>query len=177
MDKRSIMRRRSNGQSLVEMALMLPLLMLILFGIIDLGYYIYGYGTIFMAARNGTEKAAELAPYKSMISPTLNSTDPCVKAVLEEVAHGAVLFPDIVNSVQISYPDTSGGTNGTRALGEPIQVLITYNIKPLTPLFQFVSFGSQGVMPVRIAARRSLENLGSGPRSADNPDRIVCNGT
>jgi hypothetical protein len=156
---------------------MLPLLLLLLFGIIDLGYYIYGYSTIYMAARNGTEKAAELAPYKSMISPTLNSTDPCVKAVLEEVAHGAVLFPDIVNSVQISYPDTSGGTNGTRALGEPIQVLITYNIKPLTPLFQFVSFGSQGVMPVRIAARRSLENLGSGPRSADNPDRIVCNGT
>jgi hypothetical protein len=156
---------------------MLPLLMLVLFGIIDLGYYIYGYGTIFMAARNGTEKAAELAPYKSTIRPSLDSSDPCVKAVLEEVARGAVLFPDIVNNVKISYPDSSGGSNGERKLGEPIQVLITYNIKPLTPLFQFVSFGSQGVMPVQIAARRSLENLGSGPRSADNPDRIVCTGT
>jgi hypothetical protein len=175
MGKRSIMRRRSDGQSLVEMALMLPLLMVVLFGIIDIGYYVYGYGTIFMAARNGTEKAAELGPQRNMITPTLNTTDPCVQAILEEVERGAVLFPDIANSVQVSYPDTSGGTNGTRALGEPIQVLITYNIRPLTPLFQFVSFGSQGVMPVRIAARRSLENLGSGPRSATNPDRIVCN--
>jgi hypothetical protein len=170
------MRRRSNGQSLVEMALMLPLLLLVLFGIIDLGYYIYGYGTIFMAARNGTEKAAELAPYKSTIAPTLNSSDPCVKAVLEQVARGAVLFPDIKNNVQISYPDASGGSNGDRKLGKPVQVLVTYNIKPLTPLFQFVPFGNRGVMPVRIAARRSIENLGSGPPSDEHPNGIVCTG-
>jgi TadE-like protein len=169
------MRRRSKGQSLVEMALMLPLLMLVLFGIIDLAYYVYGYGTIYMAARNGTEKAANLAPYKSELSP-LDSSDPCVGAILDEIEHGAVLFPDVRNYVQITYPDSSGGANGKRELGAPIQVLITYNIRPLTPLFQFVSFGNRGVMPVQIAARRSVENLGSGPPSVDHPNGIVCDG-
>src|SRR5262245_10697202 len=111
------MRRRTTGQSLVEMALMLPILILVLFGIIDLGYYIYGYGTIYMAARNGTEKASQLAPYKSTISPALNTAEPCVSAIVTAIKKGAVLFPDIDQSIQISYPD-----NDQRAMGEPIQV-------------------------------------------------------
>src|SRR5262245_41505245 len=132
------MRRRSTGQSLVEMALMLPLLVLVLFGIIDLSYYIYGYGTIYMAARNVTEKASQLAPFISTISPGLDTTEPCVNAIVTAIQKGAVLFPDIDQSVQISYPN-----NNRRAMGEPIQVQITYNITPLTPLFQFVSFGNR----------------------------------
>src|SRR5215216_1438821 len=110
------MRRRSEGQSLVEMALMLPLLLMILFGIVDIGYYIYGYSTIYQAARNGTERASQLAPFKSTIEPTLNVNDPCVSAILDETAKGAVLFANIKSSVDISYP-----TN-TRELGQPIQV-------------------------------------------------------
>jgi hypothetical protein len=147
------------------MALMLPLLLLILFGIIDLGYYIYSYGTIYQAARNGTEKAAELPPYPSKISPSLNTGDDCVNAILRATETGAVLFPDIANSVQLSYP------NNTRALGEPIQVEITYNIQPLTPLFRFVAFGNQGVMTVHVQARRSIESLGDNPNYANG---VAC---
>jgi hypothetical protein len=162
------MRRRSEGQSLVEMALMLPLLLMILFGIIDLGYYIYGYSTIYEAARNGTEKAANLAPYKSSLT---NSSEDCMAAILAETQKGVVLFSDFSSSnVQISYP------SGTRALGQPVQVEITYNIQPLTPLFRFVSFGSQGVLPIHVMARRSIENMGSGPPSPDHPNGIVCSG-
>ena len=160
------MRRHSEGQSVVEMALMLPLLLMILFGIVDLGYYIYGYQTIYEAARNGTEKAAELAPYPTRLN---DPTEECMAAILAETQKGVVLFSDFSsNNVQVSYP------TGQRALGEPIQVLITYNIQPLTPLFRLVSFGSQGVMPVRIAARRSIENLGSAPPSPDHPNGIAC---
>ena len=163
------MQRHSEGQSLVEMALMLPLLLIILFGIVDLGYYIYGYQTIYEAARNGSEKAAELAPFQSKLSP-LDPTEDCVHAVLDETQKGVVLFSDFSSSnVQISYPD-----NNTRALGEPIQVEITYNIQPLTPLFRLVSFGNQGVMPVHVTARRSIESLGFGPPSPGHPNGIVC---
>ncbi len=160
------MRQHSEGQSIVEMALMLPLLLMILFGIVDLGYYIYGYQTIYEAARNGTEKAAELAPYPTRLN---DPTEECMAAILAETQKGVVLFSDFSsNNVQISYP------TGQRALGEPIQVLITYNIQPLTPLFRFVSFGTQGVMPVRIAARRSIENLGVGPPDANHPNGVQC---
>ena len=159
------MRRRSTGQSLVEMALMLPLLLLIIFGIVDLGYYVYSYSTIYQAARNGTEKASNLGPYKIPAAD-----DDCMQAIKDATAQGAVLFPNIANSVTVSYP------TGQRALGEPIEVRINYTIQPLTPLFRFVSFGNQGAMQIQIRARRSLENMGFGPPSDEHPNGLVCTG-
>jgi Flp pilus assembly protein TadG len=148
------------------MALMLPLLLMVLFGIIDMGYYIYGYSTIYMAARNGTEKAASLAPYTTQLN---NWNEGCMAAILDETRKGVVLFPDFNSSnIQVSYPTNK------RELGEPIQVQVTYSIKPLTPLFQFVMVGNNGVMSVNITARRSVENLGAGPPSPDHPNGIVC---
>jgi len=148
------------------MALMLPMLLLVLFGIIDLGYYIYGYSTIYFAARAGTEVAAELPPMQNQLN---NASDGCTGAIFEATQKGVVIFPDFsTNNVTISYPTSN------RALGEPIQVRIQYNIQPLTPLFRLVRFGNQGVMSVNIAARRSIEGLGNGPITAQNPDGIVC---
>jgi hypothetical protein len=147
------------------MALMLPLLLLVLFGIIDLGYYIYGYSTIYHAARNGTERAANLGPYTTRLN---DPNEPCMRAIMNETLRHVSLFSDFTTgNVQVSYPQT-------RALGQPIQVQLTYNIRPLTPLFQLVAFGNRGVMPVQIAARRSIENLGSGPISTNDPNGIVC---
>ena len=159
------MRRRSTGQSLVEMALMLPLLLLIIFGIVDLGYYVYSYSTIYQAARNGTEKASNLGPFKIPAAD-----DDCMQAIKDATAQGAVLFPNITNSVTVSYP------TGQRALGQPIEVRIDYTIQPLTPLFRFVAFGNQGAMQIRISARRSLENMGFGPPSDEHPNGLVCTG-
>ena len=160
------MRRRSKGQSTVEMALMLPLLLLVVFGIIDLGYYVYGYATIYFAARNGTEVASMLPPFTTSLS---DASDPCTGAIYDATQKGVVLFSDFSTSnVQISYP-----TND-RALGEPIQVRIQYNIQPLTPLFRLVRFGNNGTMAVNIAARRSIEALGDGPISDEALNGIVC---
>ena len=159
------MRRRSTGQSLVEMALMLPLLLLILFGIVDLGYYVYSYSTIYQAARNGTETASNLGPFKIPAAD-----DDCTQAIKDATAKGAVLFPNIANYMAISYP------SGQRALGEPIEVRIDYQIEPLTPLFRYVAFGTQGKMRILIAARRSVENMGFGPPSDEHPNGLVCTG-
>ena len=160
------MRRHFKGQSTVEMALMLPLLLLVLFGIIDMGYYIYGYSTIYFAARNGTEVAAELPPYETQLK---NSGDGCTGAILDATQKGVVIFSYFsTNNVTISYP-----TN-TRALGEPIEVLVQYKIQPLTPLFRLLNFGNGGALPVNIAARRTIEGLGNGPITAQNPSGIVC---
>lgn len=163
------MRRHSKGQSLVEMALMLPMLLLVLFAVIDLGYYIYGYSTIYFAARNGTEVAAELPPYPDNLN---NAGDPCTKRIFDVTKEGVVLFSDFSsNNVTISYPNG----NNSRALSEPIQVRVQYSIQPLTPLFRLVRFGdSQGRLAVNIAARRSIESLGNIPPSEDYPNGISC---
>lgn len=47
------MRTRASGQSLVEFALVLPILILILMGLFDFGRAILAYNTISEAARNG----------------------------------------------------------------------------------------------------------------------------
>jgi Flp pilus assembly protein TadG len=44
-------RREERGQTLVEFALILPILVLVLFGILDLGRAVYAYSTINNAAR------------------------------------------------------------------------------------------------------------------------------
>ena len=162
---------RRSGQSMVEMALLLPFLLLLIFGIIDLGWYIYGYATVYQAARNGTQKASELPPTLAKVVPTLDRNDICVTNVLSATQSGAIFFPDLTTganpnaTIAISYP--SG-----RALGQPVQIDITYPLKPLTPLWRFVTFGTQGTMTVRTTARRSIESLGENPTVVNY---VACN--
>lgn len=157
------MQRRVRGQSLVEMALLLPLLLLLLFGIIDLGYYIYGYATIYQSARNGAEAAAQLPPAPAKIGTIPDTSDECVATIVNRIQEDAVLFPDLTDNLQagdivISYPTQ-------RMLGEPIEVSVNYSIEPLTPLWSFVMFGDDGTMDVSATSRRSIESLGNSPRS------------
>jgi hypothetical protein len=138
--------------------------MMVIFGIVDLGYYVYGYATIYQAARNGSEKASQVPPTTANLG---NPSDPCTNAVLVATAQGAVLFPDIKNTVQISYP-----SGNLREIGEPVQVGIVYDIEPLTPLFNLVPLGNRGVMTVRVTARRTIESLGNNPNYENG---LACN--
>lgn len=157
------------GQSMVEMALLLPFLVLVLFGIIDLGYYIFGYATIYQAARNGAEKAAELPPYPKYVAPVLDKNEICVKNILESTQAYAGQFADLTdgsnpnNRISINYPELDGSGQPMRGLGAPIEVSIDYQLRPLTPLWRFVTFGNSGTMTVRTTARRSIEALGNNP--------------
>jgi hypothetical protein len=167
------MEKRTGGQSMVEMALLLPFILLVVFGIIDLGYYIYGYASIYQAARNGAEKAAELPPFPRFVAP-LRTTGPdkaetCVSNILAATQAVAGQFPDLTdgsnpaNTITINYPMTNASGQPLRALGSPIEISINYQLRPLTPLWRFVTFGSQGTMQVRTTARRSIEALGNNP--------------
>ncbi len=167
------MEKRTGGQSMVEMALLLPFLLFIIFGIIDMGWYIYGYSTVYQAARNGAQKASELPPLVNRVSPSLNRSDICVTNVLSSTQSGAVLFPDLTsgananNTIAINYPAKDSHGNPIRALGQPIEINITYNLNPLTPLWRFVTFGTQGTMKVTTTARRSIESLGENPNATN----------
>ncbi|MCG8347269.1 MAG: pilus assembly protein [Chloroflexales bacterium] len=173
------MQKRLGGQSLVEMAFVLPVLLLVIFGIIDMGYYVYGYATVAQASRNGAEVAAQLPPFQDWLAleghlspPDAFDDDPCVNAIYRQVESDATLFTDIANYVEISYPnDTS--THNTRNLHVrgPIEVTIEYDFTLLTPLSSLVGFGNDGQVRVKATTRRSLENLGSNP---DFHDGMAC---
>jgi Flp pilus assembly protein TadG len=161
------MRRKAIAQSMVEMAMVLPFLLFLAFAIIDMGWYIYGYGTIYNAARRGAEIASQLPP---QINKLTSRNDSCSGAIFKAVQDNAPLFPTLSTFASISYP--KGNQDVFRIPGGLIQVQIqNYPIRPLTPLltlgkaFGFGSVDGQGnaVMAVSITAQRSIESLGQNP--------------
>jgi hypothetical protein len=157
---------------MVEMALLLPLLLLLIFGIIDFGWYIYGYATVYQAARNGSEAAAQLPPFEETLEDTVRrATDPCYGTIVNEVQEDSAMF-DLTNSVNVNYPDEDYSPK--RALGNPIEVEVTLDIRPLTPLFQMVPLGNNGVFTVASRSVRSIEALGNTPPTEEHPNGIVC---
>jgi hypothetical protein len=169
------------------MAFVLPMLLIILFGIMEFGYLIFAYSTVSQAARNGAETAAQLPPYEGWLNyrtapPNANDYpgwrgDPCVNAVLAAIESDTTLFNgdfnggrDIVDSVIISYPN-GGNTRNLTARG-PIEVTINYPVRGITPLFQLLNFGgSESLINLRVTQRRSLENLGNDPTK---PKGVAC---
>lgn len=186
------------GQSIVEMAFMLPILLLVIFGIMEFSWLIFAYSMISQAARNGAEVAAQLPPYqewletRTMSSAQLTSrygasylsqypypgfrSDRCVDAILTAVESDVAIFGTPSDSermadfVQIDYPN--GGASRNLDNRGPIEISISYPVRGLTPLFSLLGFNSgQTTITMTVVQRRSLENLGRDPTS---PTYIAC---
>jgi Flp pilus assembly protein TadG len=126
MDRRAANR----GQSLVEFALTLSLLVLILLGILDLGRAYNAYVIITNAARNGA--------YFGSFHPT-DTAGIKQRAVLEAQDSGVTLT---TGNVTI----TTTGVNGT-----PIAVTVNYNFDLLTtflPGFEVLTLHSTAKMMI-----------------------------
>lgn len=161
---------RAAGQSMVEMALLLPILLSLIFAIIDMGWYIYGFATISQAARNGAEVAAQLPPFEDTLADEdLLADDPCHITIVDEVQEDAALYTLTSDNVTVSYPNGS-----SRDLGNPIEVAVRYDLEPLTPLFQWLPLGNNGRFTITASAVRSIESLGSTPASEENPNGVAC---
>lgn len=119
------MRRRmtSRGQAMVEFALVLPLFLLVIFAVLDLGRAIYDYSTITNAAREAA-RFGIIAP-----SPTAS-----VQAKVQQFAGPlGIATADITVSCL-----TADGTNlcANAQAGDEITVAVTY---PYTPLVQAIT--------------------------------------
>lgn len=177
------MSSRTRGQSLVEMAFILPILLILMFGITEFGYFIYAYSTVSQAARNAAEAAAQLPPYETWLgyksSPPANFpgflADKCVNTIVSAAASDSTLFGGDVNSsrrmsdfITISYPN-GGETRNLKDRG-PIEVTINYPVRGITPLYDLIGIEG-GALNLIITQRRSIENLGSDPSS---PTGAAC---
>ena len=121
--------KSEKGASAVEFALILPILIILVFGIVQFGIAFNNYITITHAAREGARIAAV----------DLNNTD--LKNIIIERA-----FPVQINEddIVISTPE---GTN----IGDPVEVEITYNISITIPLV------GSGDIPLKNKAIMRLE--------------------
>ncbi len=107
--------REGRGQSLVELALLLPFLLWIAAGIVDFGR-VYQYDTVIISsARTGARAAADVR----------NSESAVKQAVIEDAAPVTIPLTDITVTVSPSGPREPGST---------VTVGVVYSFTPITPL-------------------------------------------
>lgn len=173
----------SGGQSLVEMSFVLPFLLILFFGIIDLGYFIYCYGSVHQAVRRGSTTAAYYPPYITQLGnkPYGYNDDPCVQHVIHAVQKGAVLvdYSDIITNrlkFGIAYrpsPDPSAPYGDYRAIGNTVEVTMSYTVEPLTPLMSLIPvFGQRGIT-IHASSMRTILSQGESYLPGESP----CDGT
>lgn len=153
---------------MVEMALILPTIVVLFLGIIDFGWYLYNYVALENAARRGAEQAVKEAPLPANVAST---TDGCVRAIKAETQRNLALvtLPDSGITVQYVYAiDGDITTIAQRKLGNPIEVRVQYTGAFLTPLFS--SFGRTS-FTVDFRSRRTILNTNI------TPEMVSVNGT
>ncbi len=108
------MKKKTKAQSLVEFALLLPIFLLVVLGIFDLGRVIYTLSALHNAAREGARYGA---------------VNPCDETGIENIAqHYAVGLGEGID-VTIAYLYPGGGE-----FPDQIQVTVFFDFHPVTPL-------------------------------------------
>ena len=144
-------RQRTRGQSLVEFALVLPVFLLMLFGLIDGARYVFVSNALSNAAREGARKASVEASWiqKANTScgtiggPVCPADAATLKAhVLTAANQEMAPFGSVTNlyiSCDDSTPPTGQWTSGTACTsgttsGQLVSVRVTYAWSAFTPI-------------------------------------------
>jgi len=139
-------RKRSRGQALVELALVLPILLLLFAAALDLGRLFYSQITITNAAQQAALEAATDAG-NGLIS--FQSGQPCnattnrvvCRAVNESQGSFVTVAP---GDIAMTCSPTSPCPPTTTALGNTVSIKVTGHFSLLTPIIG-VFFGGQNV--------------------------------
>ena len=137
------MRHRNEGQSLVEMALTLPILVLLLFGILELGRMLDAWIVATNAAREGARYAAVGTPSDQVIDRTY--------AYLQEGLAGRSDVAYSKGWISVSYAQAP-------VPGTPVTVTAQVRLTIFTPLFQAIV--SPNPFPVQGSATMALQSGG-----------------
>lgn len=112
MGYKGLMKNRK-GQSVVETAIILPLIILILMGIFDFGMMFNNYLIISNASREGARSAA------------VGSSDYQIKTIVENVTSS-------LDQSKLSI--TIIPNQSLRKKGDEVTVIVKYNYSPITPV-------------------------------------------
>jgi Flp pilus assembly protein TadG len=122
MRKRQTQSTRKSGQSLVEFALVIPLLLLVIMGIFDLGWAIYAQNIISNAAAEGARSGI-----------ILSTTDADIQSRIRASTPG-------LTNLQVTISPT--GPRTADQFGTPITVTVVYTYHPITPIIGQIVTGS-----------------------------------
>jgi len=100
-----------NGQAIVEMALVLPVLLLCLFGTLDLGRAVYAQFTLANAVREGARRA-----------------------IIETVPNSEVIQAVVTQAMGVGLVGTDVAIAGSRTAGSPVTVSASCSFELVTPI-------------------------------------------
>jgi Flp pilus assembly protein TadG len=110
------LKKNQRGQSIVEFALIMPLIILILFGIFEFGRIFYSYIVITNSAREGARIGATGKPDNEIIARILETAP----------------LPEAETKLSVTKLEPS---QDQRKSGLPLTVEVTYDVDLITPLF------------------------------------------
>jgi Flp pilus assembly protein TadG len=158
-------RSGSRAQALVEFALVIPLFLFLLMGIVDFGRVIWATTSLASAAREATRfaivrggSATDPCPVgpAGPESPTVTASSSCPnptpsKQSIIDAATNAATAGGTNLSVAVCYSDPATGTcsgntdTGTNARGQTVTVVVTSTVSLLTPaILGFTSMNVSG---------------------------------
>ena len=137
-------RRRDSGQELVEFALVFPVLMLLVLGIIEVGRIMYSYNAIANAAREGARWAVVPGPLHQDQIQSVTEPCPGTNEIIRQVCSHALALSQSDLQVTVSQPES-----------DTVQIQVVYTGPFLTNLIQQAL--GQGDLELRAAATMQLE--------------------
>lgn len=137
-------RGRTPGQALVELAIILPVLLLLTLAALDLGRIFFARITVENSAREGAYEASYGGSY--LANSACGSTNSVMCAVLNEAQGSLTVTPADVN---VTCNPVGGCASG--AYGDVVTVTVTGHFDLLTPIMA-VFFGGTNVTFTSVAA-------------------------
>lgn len=125
-------RRRQSGQTLVEFALVAPLILMVIFGTIEFCFLYQSVNTVSFAAREGARVGAVLGP------TDVNADSKIIQAILNATTNGSGLLFSQITMIEIFRSNESGSVPA---------VLTSCAQPPATPPFEDVYDGQGNVCP------------------------------
>jgi Flp pilus assembly protein TadG len=157
-------RARRRGQSLVEFALVTPIVILLLVGLLDLGRGVFAYNSLANAARAGARIATvnqiEVSPDCENDRPVVDPADPhwSIKACAVAAANALGISQSAV-TVAYSAPAGSSlqcpGAGSVLAVGCIAEVTVEHRYEPLTPLVGNIV----GPLDLRATSQMAIERV------------------
>lgn len=121
---RTTKRHRARGQTLAEFALVLPVLLLVMMGILDFGRVVFAYNNLSNAARDGARVA--------IVDQTVTSGVSAAAQKAADVATG--LGVDPATDVDVVYEAPDGSACPNHYLGCTATVTVRHEFRAITPI-------------------------------------------
>ncbi len=145
------------GQTLAEFGMILPILLVVIFGLVDMSRAMQSYVTIQEAARDGARYA--VTGRIDCTGAAIQNRDNCIKAaVANRVAslnNAASVSSSFKSWAYPSYTTVTPNNAGNQC--DAVEVAVSYSYQPMTPVFNFFV----GTVPMKARERMVNEPFGT----------------